>query len=69
MHAAGMPIIETLRSATMTNAQLLGMENELGQLKEGFIADIVAVGDNPLENVNTLEEVSFVMKEGVVYKQ
>ncbi len=69
MHAAGMPIIETLRSATMTNAQLLGMENELGQLKEGFIADIVAVADNPLENVNTLEKVSFVMKEGVVYKQ
>ncbi|MGB3143592.1 MAG: amidohydrolase family protein [Maribacter sp.] len=69
MHAAGMPIIETLRSATMTNAQLLGMENELGQLKEGFIADIVAVGDNPLDNVNALEDVSFVMKEGVVYKQ
>ncbi|WP_419213725.1 amidohydrolase family protein [Maribacter sp. X9] len=69
MHAAGMPIIETLRSATMTNAQLLGMENELGQLKQGYIADIVAVVDNPLDNVNTLENVSFVMKEGVVYKQ
>lgn len=69
MHAAGMPIIETLRSATLTNAQLLGMENELGQIKEGYIADIVAVENNPLENVNTLEDVSFVMKEGVVYKQ
>ena len=69
MNAAGMPIIETLRSATMTNAQLLGMENELGQLKQGYIADIVAVVDNPLDNVNTLENVSFVMKEGVVYKQ
>ncbi|ASV29538.1 metal-dependent hydrolase family protein [Maribacter cobaltidurans] len=69
MHAAGMPIIETLRSATITNARLLGMENELGQLKEGYVADIVAVDDNPLDNVNTLEEVSFVMKEGVVYKQ
>lgn len=69
MHKAGMPILETLRSATLVNAKLLGMEMELGQLKEGFMADIVAVDDDPLENVNTLEAVSFVMKEGVVYKQ
>lgn len=69
MHKAGMPILETLRSATLVNAKLLGMEMELGQLKEGFMADIVAVDDNPLENVNTLEAVSFVMKEGVIYKQ
>lgn len=68
MHKAGMPILETLRSATLVNAKLLGMEMELGQLKEGFMADIVAVDDNPLKNVNTLEAVSFVMKEGVIYK-
>ncbi|RRQ49462.1 amidohydrolase family protein [Maribacter algicola] len=68
MHRAGMPILETLQSATITNANLLGMDN-LGQIKEGFIADIVAVDENPLQHVDTLEEVTFVMKEGVVYKQ
>lgn len=68
MNKAGMPIIETLRAATMTNAMLLG-EDELGQIKEGYIADIVAVNDNPLNNVETLTDVVFVMKEGVVYKQ
>lgn len=68
MHKAGMPIIDALRSATITNAKLLG-ENELGLIKEGFIADIVAVNENPLDNVETLTEVVFVMKEGVVYKQ
>lgn len=67
MHRAGMPIIETLRSATITNASLLGMEN-LGQIKKGYIADIVAVKENPLQNVDTLEEVVFVMKEGEIYK-
>ncbi|NKI30695.1 metal-dependent hydrolase family protein [Croceivirga thetidis] len=68
MNEAGMPIIDALRSATLTNAMLLGMENELGQLKKGFIADIVAVETNPLNNVATLENVVFVMKEGKVYK-
>lgn len=68
MNKAGMPVIETLRAATMTNAMLLG-EDELGQIKEGYIADIVAVNDNPLNNVETLTDVVFVMKEGVVYKQ
>ncbi|QIE60216.1 amidohydrolase family protein [Rasiella rasia] len=58
-----------LQSATITNAKLLGMENELGQLKAGFIADIVAVEDNPIENIQTMETVVFVMKEGKIYKQ
>jgi imidazolonepropionase-like amidohydrolase len=44
------------------------MQDELGQLKVGMLADIVAVPENPLENINTVEEVTFVMKEGVVYK-
>ncbi|WP_405380262.1 amidohydrolase family protein [Maribacter sp. LLG6340-A2] len=68
MEKAGMPIIEALRSATITNAALLG-ENQLGLVKEGYIADIVAVDENPLQNVETLTNVAFVMKEGVVYKK
>ncbi|MEM9649497.1 MAG: amidohydrolase family protein [Bacteroidota bacterium] len=68
MVEAGMPVMEAIKSATVTNAQLLGMENNLGQLKEGFLADIVAVDKNPKEDVETLRDVVFVMKEGKVYK-
>ncbi|MDT0558561.1 amidohydrolase family protein [Ichthyenterobacterium sp. W332] len=66
---AGMPAIEAIQSATITNAMLLGMEDTLGQIKEGFIADIVAVNEDPTQNISTLENVVFVMKEGKVYKQ
>ena len=68
MNEVGMPAIECIQSATTTNALILGMENDLGQIKKGFIADIVATEDNPLENISTMENVVFVMKEGVVYK-
>lgn len=67
MVAAGMPIKDALISATITNAKLLGMDN-LGQLKKGFIADIIAVEENPFKNINTLENVVFVMKDGKVFK-
>ncbi len=66
---AGIPIKESLKAATITNARLLGMSSELGQVKEGFFADIIAVDQNPLSEVKTLENVSFVMKDGVIYKQ
>ncbi|MFS4445269.1 amidohydrolase family protein [Maribacter sp. 2307UL18-2] len=69
MHEAGMPIMKTIQAATTTNAELLGMKNELGQLKAGFLADIVAVDEDPTKNVATLEKAIFVMKEGVVYKE
>ena len=69
MHEAGMPIMEAIQAATVTNADLLGMENELGELKEGFLADIIAVDEDPLKNVSTLEHVVFVMKNGVIYKK
>jgi imidazolonepropionase-like amidohydrolase len=69
MHEAGMPIMKTIQAATITNANLLGMADELGKLKAGFIADIVAVDEDPTKNVNTLENAVFVMKEGVIYKQ
>ncbi|WP_396590686.1 amidohydrolase family protein [Allomuricauda sp. R78024] len=68
MVEAGMPIMAALKSATVTNAELLGMGSNLGQLKEGFLADIVAVDENPKDNVETLKNVVFVMKEGKIYK-
>ena len=69
MAEAGMPVMEALKSATLTNASLLGMSDKLGQLKKGFFADIVAVNENPEKEVATLEKVVFVMKNGAVYKE
>lgn len=69
MVAAGMPLMEALQAATVTNANLLGYGDTLGQLKEGYIADIVAVNEHPEAVVNTLEKVVFVMKAGQVHKK
>ena len=68
MNEVGMPVMECLQSATVTNAGILGYADELGQISSGFIADIVATNDDPTENVSTLENVIFVMKNGIVYK-
>jgi imidazolonepropionase-like amidohydrolase len=69
MVEAGMPAMETIQSATVTNAMILGMEDQLGQLKAGFLADIIAVDEDPTQNINTMENVTFVMKDGKIYKQ
>ena len=66
---AGIPLKESLKAATIINAKLLGMAGELGQLKVGFLADIIAVDGNPMKDARTLEQVVFVMKDGVVYKK
>jgi len=69
MVEAGMSAIEAIQSATITNAKVLGMNNELGQISEGFLADIIATDDDPIENIDTMKNVVFVMKEGKVYKK
>ncbi len=69
MVEAGMPVEKAIYAATVTNATLLGKASELGQLKEGFLADIVATDKNPVDDVKTLTSVSFVMKNGKVYKK
>lgn len=63
----GLTPIEAIRAATLTNAELFGMENDIGSIEVGKFADIIAVDGNPLENIRELEEVGFVMKGGVVY--
>jgi imidazolonepropionase-like amidohydrolase len=68
MVEAGMPVLEAIRCATITNATILGIADKVGTLEVGKLADIVATDENPVTNVKTLENVSFVMKEGVVYK-
>ena len=69
MVEAGMPAIEAIQSATVTNAMLLSMPNDIGEIKTGFFADIIAVNEDPTNNIKTLENVLFVMKEGKIYKE
>jgi imidazolonepropionase-like amidohydrolase len=59
----------TLQAATTHGAQLLKHEKDLGSLSAGKFADVIAVPGNPLENISLMKRVSFVMKEGVVYKR
>ena len=68
MVEGGMPALETIQSATITNAKLLGKEKEIGILEAGMFADIIATDDDPTVNIDTMEKVSFVMKNGVVYR-
>jgi len=65
----GMSPAQALRSATIIPAGLIRMQDEIGQIKEGMLADIIAVNKNPLEFIEAVENVSFVMKEGIVYKR
>lgn len=67
MVEAGMSPAEALRSATLNAAELLGVEDEAGRLASGFWADIIAVADDPLQSVDTLKDVRFVMKAGTVF--
>ncbi|QJW90960.1 amidohydrolase family protein [Spirosoma taeanense] len=69
MVEAGMPPVEALKSALMTNARLLGMDTQIGSIEAGKLADIIAVDDCPIQNIKTLQTVRFVMKDGKVYKQ
>jgi imidazolonepropionase-like amidohydrolase len=68
MTEAGMPILEALYAATVTNSKVLGMEDQLGSIEKGKLADIIAIDEDPEKNVAALMNVSFVMKEGNVYK-
>ncbi len=68
MMEAGMPAMETIKTATMTSATILGMADKLGSIEAGKLADIVAVDEDPLKNIKTMLKCTFVMKDGVVYK-
>jgi imidazolonepropionase-like amidohydrolase len=59
---------EAIRSATLVAAGLLGMTKQLGAIEAGYLADIVAVEGNPLDHIENLSKVRFVMKQGVVYR-
>ncbi|MCA8829122.1 amidohydrolase family protein [Hymenobacter pini] len=69
MVEAGMPAYEALRSATVAAAELLGQTGSLGTLEPGKLADVVAVEGDPVQDINAMQRVRFVMKQGTVYRQ
>jgi len=64
----GMPAADAIKAATVNGARLIGRAAELGTIEAGKIADIVAVGADPLADITALQHVSFVMKDGHVYR-
>ncbi len=69
MAETGYPPMDAIRSATSVNARVLGMEDLIGAIEPGLLADIIAVDGDPLRDIETLRDVRFVMKDGVVYRQ
>nr|WP_293834187.1 amidohydrolase family protein [uncultured Arsenicibacter sp.] len=69
MVEGGMPPVECIKAATVVNAEVLGMKDQIGAIETGKLADIIAVDGNPLQDIKTLQQVKFVMKDGKVYKQ
>jgi imidazolonepropionase-like amidohydrolase len=65
----GMTPMQAIRAATSNAADLLGHSNEIGSIKPGKYADIIAVAGDPLTDIRTLDTVQFVMKDGKIYKQ
>ena len=68
MVAAGMSPMEAIQSATIQAAKLLKIDDRLGTIAPGKIADIIAVPGNPIEDITQMERVDFVMKDGEVFK-
>ncbi|UZR94706.1 metal-dependent hydrolase family protein [Chondrinema litorale] len=68
MTEAGMPAMEAIQSATMSAATLLRVDDKLGSIETGKLADIIATPGNPLEDIDAMGNITFVMKDGVVYK-
>jgi imidazolonepropionase-like amidohydrolase len=64
----GMSPLAAIQAGTMNGAELLGWGEEIGRLKSGYLADIVAVEGNPLSDISTLQHVVFVMKGGQVFR-
>ncbi len=65
----GMKPLQALQAGTLNGAKLLGWQGQLGALKAGYLADVIAVPGDPSSDIGVLAKVSFVMKGGVVYRK
>jgi imidazolonepropionase-like amidohydrolase len=64
----GMKPLDVLRADLLNGARILGWENQIGVLKPGYFADIIAVDGDPIQDISAVQKVDFVMKGGVIYK-
>ena len=64
----GMTSMQALRAATITSAELIERDHDLGRLAEGYLADVIAVPGDPSQDIKVTKDVRFVMKDGDVYK-
>jgi imidazolonepropionase-like amidohydrolase len=65
----GMSPLAVLQADLLNGAKLLGWDGQIGALEAGYLADVIAVAGDPLQDIGTLQNVSFVMKAGVIYKK
>jgi imidazolonepropionase-like amidohydrolase len=64
----GMPTLDALKATTSGNAGIFGLDDHLGFVREGYLADLIAVDGDPTRDISALRQVRFVMKDGVVYR-
>ena len=69
MVEGGMTPMEAILSATKIGSELLGIEDKLGTIEIGKTADIIAVKGDPIKDIAVLQNVLFVMKNGIIYKR
>jgi imidazolonepropionase-like amidohydrolase len=65
----GMSSLAVLQADLLNGAKLLGWEGQIGSLEHDYLADVIAITGNPLEDISAVNHVAFVMKGGIVYKQ
>jgi imidazolonepropionase-like amidohydrolase len=65
----GMSPAAALQADLINGAKLLDWDDQIGQLKPGYLADVIAVSGNPLDDITALKHVDFVMKGGVIFKK
>jgi len=65
----GMSPLAVMQADLLNGAKLLGWDGQIGMLERGYLADVIAVSGDPLQDVSALQNVSFVMKGGVIYKK
>jgi len=65
----GMTPLATLQAGLLNGAKALGWQDQIGALKAGYFADVIAVPGDPLQDIGVLKKLTFVMKDGVVYRK